>query len=206
MFYGTVAAIILTLWVSSGRLLAVQILQNPGFEQQLTDWTTSVGTAVYTADSTNPHSGVYSAKGIETNAGSLGQLYQNLTGLLIPGQPYTMSGWIMTQNVSGGAGFLLGLEYAVSLGEGTPADGNIPNGFIGQISGTTPWTFYQKTVTLPAMPADTSALEFAADFSDASGTAWFDDLTLSGPEVPEPASIGVLAVGTLMFLGRRRRL
>ena len=166
------------------------LLDNPGFERGLADWHVSAGTAVYTADNTAPHSGHYDAKGVEVNSGSLGRLYQDFSGKLIPGRQYTISGWIRTRNVTGppGGGVVIALDY-VAGGGWTPADGYVKE--IGHILGTTGWTFYQsKPFILPTMPADASSLWFLTDFNAATGTAWFDDLSLNGPRAsggPIPA-------------------
>ena len=68
------------------------LLVNPGFENGLTGWSTSTGTAVYTIDSTAYHSGSSSVKGVETNTKSLGRLYQDVTDITMPGNQYQISG------------------------------------------------------------------------------------------------------------------
>lgn len=67
-------------------------VQNPGFEDELAFWFVSMGTATYVTDSMNPHSGVYCAQGIELYEGSLGRLYQDMTGLVSPGGEYKIRG------------------------------------------------------------------------------------------------------------------
>lgn len=169
------------------------LIINPGFEQGMTGWSVSQGTAVYSAVPA-PHSGLYAAQGVEINSGSLGRMYQNVTGELIPGDQYTISGWIRTQNVVGppGEGVVIAVDY-VGVGGWTPADGSVQE--IGHVLGTTGWTYYSGTFTLPKMPSDAQALWFLTDFNDATGTAWFDDLSLIGPAAPQ-ASPSVTSVIT----------
>lgn len=149
---------------------------DPGFEGGPTGWFVSEGTATYTLDTSNPHSGSFCAKGVEVNAGSLGRLYQDVTGRFIPGGKYVISGWIKTQN-SQGQGVVVALDYVGSNGW-TPGDGFVME--IGHVLGTSGWTFYQSApFTLPPMPSDATALWFLTDFNAGTGTAWFDDLSLT---------------------------
>ena len=171
-----------------GQQTNTNLLVNPGFEQGMTGWSISQGTAVYSAVP-SPHSGLYAAQGVEINSGSLGRMYQNVTGELIPGDQYTISGWIRTQNVVGppGEGVVIAVDYVAS-GGWTPADGYVQE--IGHVLGTTGWTYYSGTFTLPKMPSDAQALWFLTDFNDATGTAWFDDLSLTGPAATQvPPSV-----------------
>lgn len=150
------------------------LILNPGFENGLTSWSTSQGTAVYSVDFTTSHSGSYSAKGVETNTGSLGRLYQDVTSITSPGNQYQISGWIKTSNVIGSV--VIALDY-VGSGGWTPADGYVME--IGHVSGTHDWTFFQSPVfTLPPMPSDAQATWFLFDFNNGAGTAWWDDVSL----------------------------
>ncbi|MHB8604512.1 MAG: carbohydrate binding domain-containing protein [Thermoplasmatota archaeon] len=154
--------------------VAINLLLNSGFEAGLAGWHTSEGSAVYTADSSNPHSGTMSAKGVETQEGSLGRLYQDVTPFGHAGSKFQIKGWLKTTNVNGAA--VIALDY-VAKGGWTPGDGYVRE--IGYASGTTGWTHYQsEPFTLPAMPADASALWFLFDFNAGAGTAWWDDVEL----------------------------
>ncbi len=153
------------------------MLSNPGFENGLTGWSTSSGSAVYSSDSSTQHAGCCSAKGVESTTSSLGRLYQDVTGITSPGSQYQISGWIKTSNVVGCV--VIALDYignTPSYGW-TPGDGYVKE--IGCVSGTHDWTFYQSTVfTLPAMPSDAVALWFLFDFNNGAGTAWWDEVSL----------------------------
>ena len=135
---------------------AQNLLENPGFEQQLNGWHISSGSATYTAQSQMVHSGIYSAKGTETSNGSLGRLYQDVTYKAVPGQQYKISGWIKTENVTGNV--VIALDYVDSTGW-TPVDGYVRE--IGLVSGTKDWTYYEsQPFIVPGMPVDASALWF----------------------------------------------
>jgi hypothetical protein len=180
--------------VKPAHALSENLLQNPGFEDSLSGWTTSVGTAVYTDDPTTSNSGCCSVRGIEINTGSLGTLYQDVTAVTSPEDQYQISGWIKTSDVvtiPTGGGAAIGLSYVVSGGY-TPADGGVKS--IGFVSGTQDWTFFQSDVfTLPSMPSDASALYFSIDFSVAAGTAWWDNLSLVCVSCAPPGT-GSLAI------------
>jgi outer membrane protein assembly factor BamB len=139
----------------------------------MSPWKTTSGSAVYTIDPAS-HSGSSSAKGIETAEGSIGRLYQDVTGFASPGDQYQISGWIKTSNVTGTA--IIGLDYVTSANY-TAADGYIME--IGNAKETQDWTFFQSSVfTLPPMPNDSVALYFLFDFNAGTGTAWWDDVAL----------------------------
>ena len=171
------------LWLSVlsfASLNAQNLIANPGFENGLTSWTVTSAyywnTAVYSPDPTIRHTGNFSVRGDESNDSSLGALQQNLTGELVAGRTYVLSGWIKTQNVADGGGAIMGLAYVDQYGA-APADGGVLA--IGFQQGTQDWTFYQSPpFTLKPMPSDTAALVVSLDFSAAHGTAWWDDLKL----------------------------
>jgi eukaryotic-like serine/threonine-protein kinase len=162
---------------------ATNVLANSGFENSLTSWSVVPGTATYTVDSTTKHSGASSVMGVETSSGNIGRLYQDVTGVLTPGQEYQISGWIKTSGVVGSV--VIGLDY-VDSNFYTPTDGHVNE--IGHVSGTQDWTYFESpTFTLPSMPSDASALYFLFDFNAGYGTAWFDDVALTGPSAASPA-------------------
>lgn len=165
------------------------ILPNSGFEDDLTGWSTFLGTATYTVDSSTKHSGGKSVMGVETSSDNIGRLYQNVTDIAVPGQQYQISGWIKTSGVTGRV--VIALDYVTSYY--TPADGYVSE--IGQVTGTTDWTYYESPIfTLPEKPADAEALFFLLDFNAGTGTAWWDDLQLisvsGAAPTQKPASTG----------------
>jgi outer membrane protein assembly factor BamB len=150
------------------------LLGNANFENQLTFWTVSSGTGSYRIDSVH-HSGAFSVKGVETEPYGLGRLYQNVSQLLAAGDQCKISGWVKTENVTGNV--VIGLDYVSSNGY-SPNDGFITE--IGHVSGTTDWTYYESSVfTVPPMPTDVVGLHFLFDFNMGSGTAWWDDVSLT---------------------------
>ena len=165
--------------LESRRLLSSNLISNPGFESQLTDWTASTTAAAFSIDTSDPHTGASDAMGVANSAAATNTVYQNLTGLLVPSQSYTLSGFIRSQDVHGGSGFDITLSY-VNGSFGSLADGAIAGATIGQVTGTTPWTQYQATFTLPTKPADATSLIVSAQFANSTGIAWFDDLSLTG--------------------------
>ena len=164
-----------------------ELIVNPGFENSLTGWSTSEGNATYSVDATTSYSGNCSVQGVELDTGSLGRLYQDVTGLASPGNQYQISGWIKTSDVTGSV--VIGLDYVAS-GGWTPGDGYVQE--IGYVTGTQDWTFFQSDVfSLPPMPSDAEALWFLFDFNGGNGTAWWDDVSLvcvSCASGPAPAS------------------
>ena len=188
--------------VAAKATVGTNILINPGFENGLTGWSTSTGTAVYTIDSTAYHSGSSSVKGVETNTKSLGRLYQDVTDITMPGNQYQISGWIKTSNVTGQVA--IDLDYVASDGGTYSGDGISA---IGEVTGTQDWTYYQSPVfTLPTMPSNAIALWFLFDFNAGAGTAWFDDVSLlqiSGA-IPTPVILSFLptsgGVGTTVTI------
>jgi hypothetical protein len=105
-----------------GVFAQTNILPNSGFEDGLSSWNVTSGTAVYSIDSVTRHSGVSSVMGVETSPRNLGRLFQDVTGLVTPGNRYMISGWIKTNNVTGNV--VIGLDYVASNNY-TPVDGYI---------------------------------------------------------------------------------
>jgi len=161
------------------QALVENLLSNHGFEDGSTSWIVSPGCATYTTDASAKVSGSFSAKGVEPFGGSLGKFSQDVTGKVTSGRQYQISGWIKTQDVTGGGGAAIGLSWVDSIGY-TPADGHIGGATLGLVTGTTEWAFFQSiTFTVPPRPSDCVALYFSLDFSDAAGIAWWDDLSLT---------------------------
>ena len=160
--------------LTPGALAQRNLLLNSGFENGLDSWNVTPGTAVYSIDSVS-HSGASSVKGVEISPGNIGRLYQDVTGLVTPGNQYMISGWIKTFNVTGSV--VIGLDYVTSSYY-TPVDGYIAE--IGHVNSTHDWAFFESSVfTLQPMPLDSDALFFLFDFNYGFGTAWWDDVSLT---------------------------
>jgi len=170
--------------------LSPNLIPNSGFEGQLAYWSISEGTAIYGYDDYEFHSGLHSVLGVETNTGSLGRLYQDVTGRVSSGKQYKISGWIKTLNVEGFV--VIALDYVASNGW-TPADGYVKE--IGYVSGTTDWTYYESDIfTLPPMPSDTVATWFLFDFNAGKGLVWWDDVSLNEIVYVQPDDLSVVNI------------
>jgi YVTN family beta-propeller protein len=113
--------------------------------------------------------------GVQTAATSPASLYQNVTEVTTPGSQYQISGWIKTSNVTGNAA--IALDY-VGPGGVPITDGGVEQ--IGDVIATQDWTFFQSIIfTLQDMPSDAAALWFSLDFNGGTGTAWWDNVSLS---------------------------
>jgi outer membrane protein assembly factor BamB len=156
------------------------ILTNPGFEGDLNGWSIVPGSATYIIDTATKHSGTSAVMGIETNGGDIGRLYQVLTGKLTVGSQYKISGWIKTNGVSGNV--VIGCEYVETW---------YPTGTfyeIGNVSGTQDWTYFESDAfTLQPMPSGATDLIFFLDFNAGTGTAWFDDVAITGASGAQPS-------------------
>ena len=132
-----------------------------------------------------------------------------------PGESFTFSGWIYTPNVLPPAGndfailqlsFFSGSppsNYAGGTQEGAADGVNIgqPAGGGGVPLPQGVWTFASVTGVAPAGTNSMGA--YILDINaDANADFYFDDMDL---EVPEPASLSLVAIGSLAFLRRRRR-
>lgn len=185
--------------------MCANILVNSGFEDGLNGWTPTFGSATYISDSTIYHSGSASVLGQETSSGSLGALFQDITGDIVVGEEYVLSGWIRTQDVIGGGGAGIGISYVDASGY-TPANGHIVG--VSLLSGTNDWTYIESApFVIPEMPTGVTALHFSLDFADASGSAWFDDLALNGAAavVPLPSALLLFGSGLVGLLGIKLR-
>lgn len=159
------------------------LLLNPDFEQGLTHWKQTGGSASYTAFSCSV-SGSYCVKGVETNTGNLGRLYQDVTEKLEAGKKYKIGGWLKTENVEGAT--VIALDYVDDNGW-TPEDGYVKE--IGYVNGSKDWTYHESEwFILPPMPNDASRIWFLIDFNDGKGTAWWDNVYLieEGSSIPTP--------------------
>jgi hypothetical protein len=152
----------------------LSLVVNSGFEDGLKGWL-NTGDVIYEADNSTMHSGSYSCKGIETESGNLGRLYQDVTELVIPGRKYKIGGWIKANGVTG-AGVVLALDYVNSEGL-TSAEGYVME--IGHVTGTQDWAFFEsEEFTLKNMASDCVATWFLFDFNVGAGMAWWDDVYL----------------------------
>ncbi len=150
------------------------------------DWHTyTVPGYSISADSTYVHSGKYSMCIESTDATEGFQMI----GLLLPdnydGRSITLSGYIKTENLTGGyAGLFMRIDPKVAF----------DNMWQRGITGTTGWTRYE--ITLPMNPAKTEGIVIGGLFSG-KGKMWLDDfsVTIDGADISD-AEIYKLPVDT----------
>lgn len=151
---------------------ATELIQNGGMESGTNspaNWTSwSTGSPTFTWDANEKHSGAKSLK-IQQNSTWASSWYQSISGF-VEGKHYKISGWIKTDNVSGGS------EYAQIAVICKDSGNNIlsENASIG-VSGIQGWTYvsFEFFVT-----RGTAKLEAAARLWGSMGTAWFDDISV----------------------------
>ena len=187
-------AVLLALGLAPGA--RAQLVTNGGFESgSFASWTvTGTGIAI---DNTMAHSGIYDATftslSTDTLPGTLSQLVST-----VPAQGYTLSFWLLDQNILPGADAM-----NVSLGGFTTA-------VLGSALNTVTYTNVVLSVPGTAITAGTSTLSFQGLLDPTGGTLPFnlDDITLTanaGPNIPEPASLALLAGALVILAGTRRR-
>ncbi|MBI5289539.1 MAG: hypothetical protein HY873_11270 [Chloroflexi bacterium] len=161
----------ISIWLSSGSVHAASVLTNGGFENGTysptgtpTGWSKSAydpGTVTFTWDNATFHGGSKSVK-ITNSASNDARWTQTVN--VQPHMHYVLSGWIKTQNVTGGAGANLGLYGTWDRSTG--------------LYGTNNWTF----VTFPFSSGTNSQVTIGARLghwsATSTGTVWFDDLRL----------------------------
>ncbi|MGD0140444.1 MAG: PEP-CTERM sorting domain-containing protein [Tepidisphaeraceae bacterium] len=200
---------------------SANLLTDPGFELQtaapnpnptgIPGWANFGGAAFST---TVAHTGDWSLYTPDNGGGyNVPGTYQDFAAS--PGETFTFSGWVYTPNalVTNSNDFaILQLSFfsgsppnnyaggtqeggADGVNIGTPAGGGgvpLPQGV---------WTFASVTGVAPAGTNSMGAYILNIN-ADANADFYFDDMSLN---VPEPTSLGLLAVGSLAFLRRRRR-
>ena len=192
---------------------ATNIINNPGFETAPTspptanDWQYAPGAS---QDNTNPYSGSFEADLNNTVEASNANVFQQTAfGSVTQGTQYTLSFYSEFQGANGGIAQAQ-FEFMNSTGgilPGSPSFINLPTttSNFGTAAG------YQLTSQNFTAPTGASAvfLSFNAITGATTGSvshAYIDNVSLS-PQAPtpEPASLGILAIGAASLLVLRRR-
>ncbi|OHB60023.1 MAG: hypothetical protein A2Y12_05605 [Planctomycetes bacterium GWF2_42_9] len=161
-----------TAWFDSFNLIESESeVTNPGFElgsSSPTGWTSwTNGTTTFSRATDYTYEGAASAK-IVNSTSCNSCWYQTYSANVQAGQEYEFSYWIKTSGVSG-TGVCLVLE---ALGS---SYNNIKTYTSSYITGTNDW---QKITINFVAPEGTVYLRPEPGFVTASGTAWFDDLSI----------------------------
>lgn len=203
---------------------AVELLSNPGFEANVNgspDATTggdkvtgSGGPWTGWNNWTPPYNAYYTAAVAHTGAqagksysGPNAGIYQAITGTA--GDSYTASGWFDYRSTDA-MGPTSTEDVRIifqDAGGNALAGGTFPSATFTAASGPAD-TWTQRSVTAVA-PAGTAKVEIMAFFNNPNnegGAMYVDDMSLTdaGP-APEPASLGLLSLGAVALLARRRR-
>lgn len=226
----TALAVLLT--VAAPARAAVELLSNPGFEPGVAGspdatsggdkpgvdntttpptlfgpwngWNNWVSPYGFFYTSSVAHSGAQAAK---TYSGPNGGVYQAVAGNA--GDLYTASAWFIdrsTDAIAATATDDVRIIFQDASGNALTG-GTFPSLPLSGATAT-PDTWTPESVTAIAPPG-TAKVEVMAFFNNpagAGGALYVDDMSLTdaGP-APEPASLGLLSLGALALLARRRR-
>ncbi len=150
------------------------LLTDPGFENNGAGWqkTTFGGRSIV---STQAHSGTKSQQHI-THAQYPREVYQDVS--ITSGLEYAFSGWIKTNNISGGS--LISVQWlteAVALSQSPSESQLVREDIIGTVTGSTNWSNLAKGLLAPA-DSRIARFRLYSKTQDTEGAAWFDDLSI----------------------------
>ncbi len=145
-------------------------LQNPDFEAGEDGWVLPQGCSI------DANGGLNGTKGLRYER-TQPETYQLVTHevSITPGKLYRFGAWIKAENVQGGAGgATIAMEFMKDDGNGNKVfrSGQYNRG----VSGTADWTWVSDEVRVPADAVSAHITLYM--FKDATGTAWFDDISV----------------------------
>jgi hypothetical protein len=195
---------------SNGGAAVIEMTTNGGFETgDYTGWTqfpSPLGSQTVTT--VNPSSGtyageVYNAAGPSTSVIKQANLY---AGSLTPGQSVTVSFDARGSLVAGGVAFA---ELFSELdGGGVSFSEILGGGPLALNADQEVWTSFSFPAFLGPDVSGGVTLQFATvTGGDPSSTArvWYDNVSVMGDVVPEPSSIILLGLGSIVILKLRSR-
>ena len=143
------------------------LIKNPGFETELLNWR---GEEVATISPYDKKSGKNSCT-INQFVGAEWKAVDQIITIPKNTAAIEISGWVKTEGVEKGKNDWNTGKFDVEfLNSG---EKGIKNESIASVLGTTPWSFYKKTITVPA---GSSKLRVMLALGQTNGTIFFDDL------------------------------
>jgi hypothetical protein len=177
--------LIIAVLASAALTARANLVANPGFETgDFTGWTQTGDNSFTDVQTFDVHSGTYAAEFGPTS--SDGGITQNIT--TVAGQGYDVSFWLDNRDTSGGSHMSASFAGVTLL--------TSPNGSPGF-----PYTFYSFTNIIAT--SNSSALSF----SFFNPPSWWDldDVSVTPTVVPEPGTLGLIALGALGLVGAVRK-
>jgi arylsulfatase A-like enzyme len=156
------------------------LLVDPGFEAGGQSWANS-SAALRSVDQSRVYDGA-AAQRISAASASESAVFQDRS--VIAESSYAALGWIATDAMDGGRAILEVLWLATpGLGDSIPAGHLVGTSLIGQLDQTSDWTSFASSITAP-VGAVIARFQLRVELEpDDAGTAWFDELSLGGPEL-----------------------
>jgi hypothetical protein len=175
-----------TLTVNAPIVPVVIQLENSGFENGLTGWTSHyLVPAIYVIDTSVAHTGTQSAK-IHCELPTGAHFWQATPeNSIIPGQTYKFWAWVKTEGVtkttetvSSHCGALIRLLWADNYFTTIYREEYSESSITGTTNG------WRKLETISLAPEGAQRVQVALLLSNATGTVWFDDVNANYEEPP----------------------
>lgn len=171
--------------------VAINLVNDPGFESSGLGWqkTSETGRSIVT---TQAHSGTHSQEIIVGTSG-FSEVYQDVA--VNVGSNYDASAWVRTTNVTW-SDATVEIQWLDGVGlpgsEALNAASILRTDLIGEFYGINPWTEVSASGLVPPAGSVVARIRlYLVTRSVASGTAWFDDISLTEipPVPPTPTPI-----------------